>query len=77
LFTDCKAWTGGNDVSVEGIYTWDHSKSNMVFTNWHEHEPSVTAGTAEEDCVEIIRTGEWNDKHCAVQNTFICEKAIL
>jgi hypothetical protein len=57
VFAYCTAWTGANDIAVEGIYRWQHSNTNMYFANWFDKEP--TGGP--EDCVELLRNGGWND----------------
>jgi hypothetical protein len=76
VYDDCTAWTGGNDISIEGDYRWQSSDSKMEFTNWHGSQPSVWHEYKQEDCVELMRNGEWNDLNCNAQNTFICEKGI-
>jgi hypothetical protein len=61
---------------VEGDYRWQSSDSKMNFTNWARKQPSVSYKDKEEDCVELMRTAEWNDRHCTDKNTFICEKGM-
>jgi hypothetical protein len=75
-FTDCTSWTGGNDISVEGDYRWQSSDSKMNFTNWARKEPSVIHKGREEDCVELMKNGQWNDRDCYYLNPFICEKGM-
>ncbi|XP_078330887.1 C-type mannose receptor 2-like [Crassostrea virginica] len=41
IFFDCTAWTGLNDLDIEGTYVWDHSNAPLTFSNWHSHEPSL------------------------------------
>lgn len=78
IFNGCTAWTGGNDLNVEGEYVWDHSNTTMVFTNWHTNEPSLTSPSlaTTRDCIDILRNGKWNDRPCLHLNSFICEKSI-
>jgi hypothetical protein len=70
---DCPSWTGGNDVDVEGIYRWQHSNVNMNFTYWRSDEPSVSYGGKDEDCVQMMTNGYWNDGYCNENWAFICE----
>ncbi|XP_048751418.2 macrophage mannose receptor 1-like [Ostrea edulis] len=74
LFEKCTAWTGGNDVDVEGRYRWSYSNLSITFTAWKEGEPSVGLPTIaeERDCIDLLRTGEWNDRPCSYINSFIC-----
>jgi hypothetical protein len=74
-FWDCTPWTGGNDLAAEGSYRWQHSDSNLNFSNWYPGEPSVYHYGKEEDCIAILKNGQLNDKECSAKTTFICEKA--
>lgn len=75
-FLDCTAWTGGNDLDIEGQFRWDHSNTMLSFTNWHYHEPSLrdphTANI--KDCIDMLRGGVWDDRPCSYLNIVICEK---
>lgn len=75
-FENCTSWTGGNDIETEGSYKWDHSNTNIHFTNWHPTEPSnlIPDEALTRDCIDILRTGLWNDRPCSYLNSFICEK---
>lgn len=88
LFTDdclsgiyfyCTAWTGGNDLDIEGQFVWGHSNTSMVFTNWYVTEPSIgnPSLAAVRDCIDILRNGKWNDKSCLISTAFICERTII
>lgn len=76
LYRGCTAWTGLNDLDTEGQYVWDHSNTSVFFTNWHRIEPSLynPPDAHTRDCVDMYRTGEWNDRPCSYENPFICEK---
>lgn len=75
-FENCTSWTGGNDIQTEGSYKWDHSNTNIIFINWHPNKPSllIPNDTLTKDCIDILRTGLWNDRYCSYLNPFICEK---
>uniref|UniRef100_H3CQ11 C-type lectin domain-containing protein n=1 Tax=Tetraodon nigroviridis TaxID=99883 RepID=H3CQ11_TETNG len=65
-------WTGMNDLTVSGFFTW--SNEHMVtFTYWAPGTPKNHNGFSE-DCVEMLhQTGHWNDVSCSELNTFICK----
>lgn len=77
-FFSCTSWIGGNDMNVEGSYVWDHSNTSLVYTNWHPQEPSLLhpSDASTRDCIDLLRSGRWNDRPCLYSNTFICEKTI-
>lgn len=69
----CSAWSGLNELNIEGQYVWDHSNTPMTFSTWYSFKPEL--GDIR-DCVSIQRKGQWNDKKCTALLTFICEKEI-
>lgn len=73
IYKNCTAWTGGNDLDIEGQYVWDHSNTSFVFTNWYKFVPG--RGDSR-DCIDILKNGEWNDRPCSFLNDFICEKQV-
>ncbi|XP_062611197.1 collectin-10-like [Saccostrea cucullata] len=77
LFADCTAWTGGNDLEVEGQYCWNDSNMTMTFTYWNPNEPSIIQPTQAytRDCIDLLKTAKWNDRPCSFLNSFICEKS--
>ncbi|XP_078330832.1 low affinity immunoglobulin epsilon Fc receptor-like [Crassostrea virginica] len=76
IFFDCTAWTGLNDLDIEGTYVWDHSNGPLIFSNWHHQEPSLLSKSEAltKDCIDILRGGVWNDRPCSYLNWVICEK---
>lgn len=73
----CTAWTGGNDLDIEGQYRWHHSNTLLSYTNWYPTEPSlaVPKNALDRDCIDVLRNGQWNDQSCSFQNSVICEKS--
>ncbi|XP_056001779.1 neurocan core protein-like [Ostrea edulis] len=71
----CTAWTGGNDVDIEGQYRWSYSNAIFTFHFWQRGEPSVgyPKQAEERDCIDLLRNGKWNDRRCSYLNLFICE----
>lgn len=78
IFNECTAWTGGNDINLEGKYVWDHPITSMIFTNWYRNEPSLAdpSKASTRDCIDILRNVKWNDIPCLYFNSFICEKSL-
>lgn len=76
IFNECTAWTGGDDINLEGEYVWDHPIKSMIFTNWYRNEPSLAdpSKASTGDCIDILMNGKWNDRPCLYFNSFICEK---
>lgn len=73
----CTAWTGGNDLDVEGQYRFDHSNTLLSYTNWHPNEPSLAVPNEalDRDCIDVLSNGQWNDRPCSFQTSVICEKS--
>lgn len=74
IYTSCTAWTGGNDRNTEGQYLWDHSNTLIGFTNWYPKEPSSLTS---QNCIALLRDGQWNDALCGLSYSYICEKIIF
>ncbi|XP_052695297.1 C-type lectin domain family 17, member A-like, partial [Crassostrea angulata] len=73
----CTAWTGLNDLHIEGQYRWDHSNTFLNFSNWFPGEPSLgsPSNAFDRDCIDMLRNGLWNDRPCSYLNSVICEKS--
>ena len=63
-------WIGLGDQRTEGEFRWVNG-ATLGQTYWAANEPSSLNGN--EDCVEIRKTGEWNDDHCAAKLSYVCE----
>ncbi|TNN53351.1 Macrophage mannose receptor 1 [Liparis tanakae] len=65
-------WTGLNDLSVSGLFSWSDEEM-VTFTHWAPGEPNNHDGFTE-DCVEMLhQSGRWNDVSCTELNTYICK----
>ncbi|XP_040178396.1 mannose-binding protein C-like [Rana temporaria] len=62
---------GMNDKQSQGIFQY---LINMVisYKNWDYGEPNNHRGM-NEDCVEILSSGKWNDYPCEMPKVVICE----
>ncbi|XP_061176187.1 low affinity immunoglobulin epsilon Fc receptor-like [Saccostrea echinata] len=75
IFDTSVAWTGGNDLVIEGQYQWNDSPLAMNFSNWFPGEPSAgdPVKAISKDCIDLLKNGEWNDRPCSFLNPFIYE----
>ncbi len=55
-----QAYFGLNDITVEGNFVYPNGEP-VIFTNWNAGEPN---NSGDEDCVEILTNGLWNDIPC-------------
>ena len=67
------AWIGATDKVNEGHWVWAHSGTNVTFTDWAYEEPNNERGV--EDCAHVsyYLNYRWNDKHCDVSLSFVCQ----
>ncbi|KAK1168700.1 C-type lectin domain family 4 member F-like isoform X3 [Acipenser oxyrinchus oxyrinchus] len=63
-------WIGLSDLETEGQWKWlDGTEVGKSY--WKSAQPD---NFNEEDCGEILQTGELNDSHCNTMKSWICEK---
>lgn len=64
------AYIGLHDSNVEGLFEWvDNSSVN--YTNWYPGQPNNANG--DQDFVEMLPDGTWNDQYENTYREFICE----
>src|SRR5262249_9128258 len=69
------AWIGYDDRTVEGQFNWITSEVSG-YTDWGTGQPNNGAGGTPQNCV-VLDPGlqdKWNDKACADQYGYICER---
>lgn len=75
---DCTTWTGGNDIQTEGDFIWGASNTPFSYTNWDSINPDNSYDLSKPiDCVDMFYDGQWNDRPCDFQASFICERYIF
>jgi len=62
-------WIGLSDREAEGSFIWDEGVG-LDYTNWADGEPNADA--SDEDWVEMVDDGTWNDKWAA-SRCYVCE----
>jgi hypothetical protein len=65
------AWIGLNDIEEEGNFVWPCGDP-LVYTNWFPGQPNNFNGN--QNCVEILNNGQWNDQYETYQLEFIMER---
>jgi hypothetical protein len=64
------AWIGATDEKKEGEFKWIDN-SPFAFTNWMPGQPNNAGGN--ENYVEMLPDGSWNDQNGFANREFICE----
>jgi len=64
------SWLGLGDSATEGTFRWV-TGAPVSLALWADTEPNSLYD--DEDCAEIRASGEWNDDHCDVKLTYVCE----
>lgn len=67
------SWIGGTDSANEGAFVWI-SGEPWSFTNWSSGEPNNSFSN--ENCVQLMPDGHWNDLGCTIPLGYVCEKAM-
>nr|XP_060631800.1 collectin-10 [Anolis sagrei ordinatus] len=66
-----RVFIGLSDTEEEGQFIYADRTPLQNYNNWKEGEPQNVTG--EEDCVEMLSTGKWNDTECHLTMYFVCE----
>lgn len=66
-----RVYIGIHDLKREGVFTYvDHSPMT-TFSKWRKGEPNNAYD--DEDCAEMVTSGEWTDVACHPTMYFVCE----
>lgn len=65
-------WTGAIKDINKNIWVWDHSGTELVFTNWDPNGSQPNGGN-DEPCV-VSEGGLWHDYSCDSTVNLICER---
>ncbi|MDQ3143173.1 MAG: HYR domain-containing protein, partial [Bacteroidota bacterium] len=64
------AWIGGSDELSEGRFLWNDG-SNFSYSKWYPGQPNNFGGN--EDYIELLPDGNWNDQNGTHYREFVCE----
>lgn len=66
-----RVFIGINDLEREGAFVYADRSPMQTFSKWRSGEPNNAYD--EEDCVELVASGGWNDVACHLTMHFLCE----
>ncbi|XP_036737748.2 collectin-11 isoform X2 [Manis pentadactyla] len=66
-----RVFIGIDDLEREGTFVYSDRSPMQTFSKWSSGEPNNAYD--EEDCVEMVASGGWNDVACHVTMHFVCE----
>ncbi|XP_053445630.1 collectin-11 [Nycticebus coucang] len=66
-----RVFIGINDLEREGAFVYADRSPMQTFNRWRPGEPNNAFD--EEDCVELVASGGWNDVACHITMYFLCE----
>ncbi|XP_051502343.1 collectin-11-like isoform X2 [Myxocyprinus asiaticus] len=66
-----RVYIGINDLEREGHFVYVERSPMTTFSKWREGEPNNAYD--DEDCVELVSSGEWIDVACHLTMYFVCE----
>lgn len=66
-----RVFIGINDLDREGTFVYADRSPMQTFHKWRGGEPNNAYD--EEDCVELVASGGWNDVACHITMPFLCE----
>ncbi|XP_033725300.1 zinc finger protein 58-like [Pecten maximus] len=69
---DLEFFIGGSDFFVENQFIWSTESTPVGTTHWYPGNPSNSNNW--EDCMAVLKTGQWNDIACDRDLRFVCGK---
>uniref|UniRef100_A0A672I5J9 Collectin-11 n=1 Tax=Salarias fasciatus TaxID=181472 RepID=A0A672I5J9_SALFA len=66
-----RVYIGIHDLDREGVFTYVDRSPMSTFSKWRRGEPNNAYD--EEDCAEMLSSGEWTDVACHPTMFFVCE----
>ncbi|KAM6968491.1 collectin-11 isoform 1-T1 [Tautogolabrus adspersus] len=66
-----RVYIGIHDRQREGVFTYADLSPMTTFSKWRKGEPNNAYD--DEDCVEMVASGEWTDVACSPTMYFVCE----
>ena len=72
LYVSGNFWIGGHDNEEKGVYVWATSRHVVTIGHYYPGQPDDSA--KQENCLEIMSDGFWNDVDCNSHRSYICER---
>lgn len=66
-----RVYIGIHDLRHEGVFTYVDLSPMTTFSKWRKGEPNNAYD--DEDCAEMVASGEWTDVSCHPTMYFVCE----
>ncbi|KAM8914064.1 collectin-11 isoform 1-T1 [Spinachia spinachia] len=66
-----RIYIGIDDLHREGVFTYVDLSAMTTFSKWRKGEPNNAYDN--EDCAEMVASGEWTDVACHPTMYFVCE----
>ncbi|XP_041669063.1 collectin-11 isoform X1 [Cheilinus undulatus] len=66
-----RVYIGIDDRQREGVFTYADLSPMTTFSKWRRGEPNNAYD--DEDCAEMVASGEWTDVACSPTMYFVCE----
>lgn len=66
-----RVYIGVHDMQHEGLFTYVDLSPMTTFSKWRRGEPNNAYD--DEDCAEMVASGEWTDVACHPTMYFVCE----
>ncbi|KAM8833255.1 collectin-11 isoform 1-T1 [Synchiropus picturatus] len=66
-----RVYIGIHDLDQEGVFTYVDRSLVSTFNKWRRGEPNNAYD--DEDCAEMLASGEWTDVSCHPTMYFVCE----
>lgn len=66
-----RVYIGIHDLTQEGVFTYVDLSPMTAFSKWKRGEPNHAH--EDEDCAEMLASGEWTDAVCQSTMYFVCE----
>lgn len=66
-----RVYIGLDDLEREGVFMYVDRSPMSTFSKWRRGEPNNAYD--DEDCAELLTSGEWTDVSCSPTMYFICE----
>ena len=73
-YANLPVYIGLNDVIIESDFRWIISDEKLGwYKNWGPDQPADEFFFKDEDCVQMVTNGEWNDVSCDFVFSAVCE----